>query len=85
MIEGDKELSDLIDHFKEKLPKQDLEQIIEYIDHNERVLALEHLGGTLYETSIPISREEFNKFIHVGEIMDIKPNDWKVLKELVKD
>ena len=66
-----------------KLPATDIENIIEFAEHNEYGLAYETLCTQLYEYSAPISFAYYEKISFLGPLMQINPSMWLPLKELI--
>lgn len=73
-------LGDLI----EKLPSSDAINVKEFITHGEWGLAYEILCSQLYEYDVEVSLEYYQKIASLGELMEVTPSTWSLLKELIK-
>lgn len=63
------------------LPKKDKIAVLEYLEHSEWGVALEHLCATISEENIPIPGNVVDLIKDVSQQMDI----WGEIKEQLKD
>lgn len=77
-------LSKLLIEVKNKLPSNDVNIILEFIEHNEVGLAFETLCTQLYEYNVQISIEIYRELSFCGKSMKIEPDMWLSLKKLIK-
>ena len=63
------------------LPQIDRDHIIEYLDHNEWGIAVEHLCSSIREEKILLSESLYEKIRQVSEQMEI----WNDIREEIKD
>jgi hypothetical protein len=78
-----KQLNILLNGVKNKLPQNDVKNILEFIDNNEFGLAFETLCTQLYEYNIQISSEFYEKISSCGKSINIPSSIWLSLKELI--
>lgn len=73
----------LLNEVKNDLPTDDIKNIREFAENNEFGLAYEILCTQLYEYSVQISCDYYNKISLYGKSIQIQPSVWLPLKELV--
>ena len=61
------------------------EVVLDYLDHGEPGLALEHLIYMVREPSLPISRGTFFLIDRAGRAMGITPETWQEIRPLGGD
>lgn len=69
--------------FESTLPADDVDIAREYLSHNERGIAYEHLCSQLAEFQIPISQSSYEQIVAVGTQMRLPPTNWEQLAKLV--
>lgn len=77
------QLSQLLHEVKDRLPPEDIKNIVEFVENNEFGLAYETLCTQLYEHNIQISCELYEKISFYGKSIKIQPSMWLPLKELI--
>ncbi|WP_336770990.1 MafI family immunity protein [Paenibacillus sp. MMO-58] len=58
------------------IPDKDRDEILEYLDHNEWGIALEHLCATIIEEDILITESLFDLIKKIGEEMKLDTMTW---------
>lgn len=76
------ELNNLLKEVEKELPQEDVENIKDYITHNEWGLAYETLCTQLYEYNIRISPNFYEKMVLFGSSIKIDPSYWLPLNKL---
>ncbi len=79
------QLTQLLNEVKNRLPPNDIKNIVGFIKNNEFGLAYETLCTQLYEYNIQISCEFYEKISFCGKSIKIQPSIWVPLKELIMD
>jgi hypothetical protein len=80
-----KNLFELLNEVKDKLPLQDIKNITEFIENREWGLAHEILCIQLYEYHIQISPEFYKKISSFGKSIRTQSSIWLPLKELITE
>ncbi|WP_284452577.1 MafI family immunity protein [Parachlamydia acanthamoebae] len=75
----------LMNEVSNDLPKQDVQNIIEFVKYREWGVAFETLCTQLYEFDIKISPDSYEKIAVLGKLMKLESSNWEFLKELVVD
>lgn len=78
------QLYELLNEINNKLPKEDINRIVEFLENNEFGLAFETFCTQLYEFNIPISSTFYEKISFYGQSIEIHPSIWVPLKELIQ-
>jgi hypothetical protein len=78
-------LIELLDGVKNRLPPDDINNIVESIENNEFGLAYEILCTQLYEYNLQISSGFYEKIAFYGKLIETNPSIWAPLRELIID
>ena len=76
-------LENIVDELQDKILKEDLDQAVEFLDHDEWGLAFEFICDLIYGYKIPISQERYNKIESMGKLMKINDDYWLLLQDLI--
>ncbi len=77
------ELIKLVNRFNGKLDQDILLEINNFINVGEYGLAFEEFNNMLYEYDIYISETDYKDIIDICCTLNIDPNEWIFLKELI--
>ena len=75
MTTKESEIRNMIDCFHD-MPQQDVDSMIELLDHGEWGVAFEILCSTLVQEKIPIDTAMFRKIEHIGRQMNFEEILW---------
>lgn len=67
------------------LPRNDINNILMFLDNNEFGVALDTLCSQLYENDIKISSIMYKNIEEIGKTMDMSDSTWTFLAELIDD
>jgi hypothetical protein len=58
------------------IPDKDSDTVLEYLEHDEWGIAIEHLCATIIEEGILISESLFDLIKNIGEEMELDSMNW---------
>lgn len=76
-------LVNIVNDLRDQILKKDLNQAVEFLDHDEWGLAFEFICDLIYGYKIPISQERYNKIEDYGKSIGISDKYWSPLQELI--
>jgi hypothetical protein len=79
------QLFEFLNSVKNRLPEDDIKNIIEFIENREWGLGYETLCTQIYEYNIQIHLEFYKKISFFGKLIGVKSSIWIPLKELIID
>ncbi len=74
----------VIESCETSLPAQDTANALDLLDHNEWGLALTLICEQLYEYDVRIKGELYNRIEQLGQLMELSPEEWTMLEELIE-
>jgi len=77
------EITTILELIKETIPEENIRDANDLLKHNEWGEALTLICTQLYEYDVPIKREVYNRIEATGHQMQMSPEEWKMLKELI--
>ena len=79
-----KGIRSLIDEVADSLPVDNISGARDLLRHGEWGLAFELICTQLYEYEVLIAPEMYETIEQLGQKMKISPDEWKMLRELIK-
>jgi hypothetical protein len=73
-------VGDLVRSLQAILPDEEFLRLMEYVEHNEHGLALEHLCDVFFEQEISCTADTLRKIEELGTRMRMDPAIWTKLK-----